>query len=52
MDVTSHNGGRPLLGINIDQIEMLRQVGYSWKKVADVVVYVVHHFGGGCGNIF
>lgn len=29
--------GRPFLHINIDQVEMLRQVGYTWQEVADAV---------------
>ena len=29
--------GRPLLGINIDQVELLRTVGYSWQEVADAI---------------
>ena len=28
---------RPLLGIDIDQVELLRQVGYSWQEVADAM---------------
>lgn len=37
VDVTSQNRGRPLLGINIDQVEMLHQVAYSRQEVADAV---------------
>ena len=28
---------RPRLGINIDQVELLRTVGYSWQEVADAI---------------
>ena len=29
--------GRPSLHINIDQVEMLRDIGYTWQEVADAV---------------
>ena len=29
--------GRPFLHVNIDQVEMLRQVGYTWQEVANAV---------------
>ena len=29
--------GRPFLHINIDQVEMLRHVGYTWQEVADAI---------------
>lgn len=35
--VESRGCGRPVLRIDIDQVEMLRQVGYSWKEISDAV---------------
>ena len=34
---STHGPGRPVLGIDIDQVEMLRQVSYSWEEVAGAV---------------
>ena len=35
--VESRGCGRPVLRIDIDQVEMLRQVGYSWKEISDAI---------------
>ena len=35
--VESRGCGRPVLRIDIDQVEMLRQVVYSWKEISDAV---------------
>ena len=37
VEIQPHCSGRPVLCINVDQVEMLRQVGYSWQEVADAV---------------
>ena len=37
VEIQPHCSGRPMLCINVDQVEMLRQVGYSWQEVADAV---------------
>ena len=37
VEMQASHPGRPILCINIDQVEMLRQVGYSWLEVSEAV---------------